>query len=172
MKRFAFLRIVAVTVVLFTIMLGCSDNSSSPVSPDQQLREASTTDISLDNFTQTGQTISVPVKFSKAKNLCGLSFRLGFDPEGLRPYEVKWGNIVEESDLTFQLLDRKGFVPLAYAGFANGKGLNGSGILCTVNFSIIDPQKSDVWIIDDPQYLVGKDSVGRNIRIRARGEGR
>jgi hypothetical protein len=172
MKRLTILRLIATGAILVAIIVGCSGGGSNPTTPPDQLRGASNVILTLGQVTQNGSEISVRVEYSGAVNLRALSFRAGFDPAGLRPMEVQWGEAVTDQDSTFQLLDRDGFLPLALVTFDDSVSLNGSGTLCTLKFTVLDGGRAKPWIIPDPAYLVAKGPQGQPLNMTVGGESR
>jgi len=172
MKRLTIPRLVATGAILVAIIVGCSGGGSKPTAPPDQLRAVSDVVLTLGQVTRNGNEISVPVEYSGAVNLRALSLRAGFDPAGLRPMEVKWGETVTDKDSTFQLLDRDGFLPLALVTFDDSACLNGSGTLCTLKFTVLDSERAKPWIIADPAYLVAKGPQGQPLNMTVGGESR
>ena len=173
MKRPLFLRFFASCAILAWLIMGCSGGSGSPAEPPlNDTRSAAGGTISLGAPVETGNEIAIPVEFSDACDLYAMSFRVGFDPDGLRPIGVDWTDVVGDEDSTFQLLDRRGFVPLAFARFSGLPGIAGDGDLCTLRFRILNREHAGVWIIPDEEYLVARDSMGRRLTLLAGGESR
>jgi hypothetical protein len=171
MKRLTILRLLAIGVMLVAIAVSCS-GKGTPTTPADQNNSKSTATLSLGDAIETGDEISVPVEYADASDLYSFSFRIGFDPAGLRPEEVMWDKSIGPDDSTFQMLDREGFVPMAIARLSGARGFDGSGTLCTMKFRVLDPNRARPWIIDDPNFLVGRDHTNRPCRMRVRGEAR
>jgi hypothetical protein len=169
MTRLTFLRFFAMASVLVAVVIGCSGGGGGPVAPVDQQSPDRVIGIALGDIVQSGNELTAEVRFTGAVDMHALSFRVGFDPAGLKPVEVTWSDAVTVEDSTFQLLDRDGFVPLAMATFGGFGSLNGDGSLCTVRFTILDATKSAPWIIPDPAYLVARDSAGQPLSLVAGG---
>jgi len=157
--------------ILAWLIYGCSGGSGSPTAPPlDEIRDTVGGVLTLGSPVISGDEIAVSVEYSDAYDLYAMSFRVGFDPAGLRPVGVEWGDIVGDEDSTFRFLNADGIVPLAFARFSGLPGIDGSGTLCTLRFRILDPQSSDVRIIPDMEYLVARDSMGRPLTLTVRGE--
>ena len=171
MKRLFVLRFLVLGVVLALLALGCSGGSGSPLAPDpsdEDTRLAGT--ISLGTPVENGDELAIPIEFSDAEDLYGLSFRLAFVQDALSPVAVDWSGVVEQEDATFHMLNRRGFVPLAFTRYNGLRGLRGSGTLCTVRFRIRTQSRSRPWLIADDAYLVAYNSLGQRLRLRVGGE--
>jgi hypothetical protein len=173
MKRLSVPRVMVLCAILAWMVCGCSGGSGSPTAPPlQENRETAGGVLTLESPVVSGDEISVAVEYSDAHDLYAMSFRIGFDSDGLRPVGVEWGDIVGDEDSTFQFLNAGGIVPLAFARFSGLPGIDGNGTLCTVRFRILDPERTDIGIIQDPDYLVARDSMGRPLTLAAGGESR
>jgi ribosomal protein S6E (S10) len=170
MNRFSLPRLVVIGTVLVWIALGCSHGSNNPVSPGEDNRTADVS-ITIGPATEEAGEIVYPVTLEGVKDIGALSFRIGFDPDGLEPAGVEWGGMVREDDATFGLMNRRGFVPLAFARMSGSGGLNADGELCRMRFRIRDHERVRAWLVDDPGFLVAKNSFGHRLRMRVRGEG-
>ncbi len=171
MNRLSPVRVLALGAIILFLTLGCSHRSGSPMAPDDVGDLAGGT-ISLGTPVVDGDGISVPVEFSGAVDLYALSFRVGFDPEKLSPVAVEWSDELGEEDSTFQTLDRKGFVPLAFVRFNGISGLRGNGRLCTLRFRRLGEQDSTPWIIADREYLVAYNALRSRLILDVGGEAR
>jgi len=171
MNRFFFPRLVVLFITVAILPLACSKGSSSPTAPENP-RDVSTIQLRLGISEVQDDILSVPVEYSEAEDLYAISFRIGFDITGLQPDSVEWNETLMEDNGTFQMLDRVGFMPLAFARFDGGTGIDGSGELCRLKFRILDPEKSNPWIISDPDFLVARNSRGDRMKISTGGESR
>ena len=174
MRRFNSLRYIAPVMLLLVLIISCSHGADSPAYPDLSDgdKEIASGTVSLGPVETIGNEISIPVEFSGVDDLYALSLRVGFDSEGLVPVNVEWSGIIGEEDATFQLLDRKGFLPLAFARLSGMPGIKGEGTLCTLRFSVIDPELANPWIISDEDYLVAYNAFGSRLNLETGGESR
>lgn len=173
MKRLFIPRLVIFCAIVALLVYGCSGGSGSPTAPPlQDGREIAGGVLSLGSPEISAGEVTVPVEFSDAYDLYAMSFRVEFDPDGLRPLDVEWGDFVGEEDSTFQFLNADGIVPLAFARFSGLPGIDGDGTLCRIRFRILDPGSADARILPDPDYLVARDSTGRPLTLTVGGESR
>ncbi len=173
MKRLCFLRSIAAGVILVLLALGCSGGSDSPASPGlTDSRTVSITTIALGDAEIAGDELTIPVLLDGINDIYAISFRIGFDPNALMPIGVDWTDSLEDEDATFQMLDRSGFVPLAFARFSGNPGLEAKGTLCTVRFRVIDPENATSWIVPDDSYLVAYNYLGDRLNLQTGGEAR
>ena len=174
MKRFTIPKFLATGVILVSILVGCSHGSGGPTDPGFPDGTNDTPDftIRLVQGAETANEIEFTVELDDVVDVSALSFRIGFNAESLEPVSVEWGNLVDEEDATFHLLNRPGFVPLAFARMNGLSGLDSGGRLCTLRFRIRSRERVRAWVIDDPEYLVARDSLGRRLRMRVGGDGR
>jgi hypothetical protein len=168
MKRLTVTRLFATGILLVAIAIGCS-SGKGPLSPEPSRQNSMF--LSLGNVEQNGNEITIEVNYSRAVELRALSFRLGYDPQGLKPVDIQW-NDLSPDDSTFQILNRDGFLPLAIAAFGRPIGIDGNGTLCTIKFQVLDPSRGGVHIIDDPAFLVAKDLTGTSIDMSVGGGSR
>jgi hypothetical protein len=170
MSRYIFAGIFAAMIFAAMIPLACNKGGSSvPTSPDSP-REMTTAFIDIGDTSIEGDTLSVTVDYENALDIYALSFRMGYNPGQLSPVDVTWDEIVSSDDSTFDLLNQHGFVPLAFGKFDGNAGISGNGNLVTVKFNILDGNYESPWIINETEYLVGKDSTGSRINIMTGGD--
>lgn len=172
MKRLTIPRVLAIGAVLLALAIGCSRGSGggdSPTTPELP-RETHNVVISIGPGVASGGEIVFPVEFADAVDLYAFSFRIGFDPSGLRPAGVEWSETLGEHDATFHLTNQQGFLPLAFARYDGIRGLDGAGALCTLRFAVLDPGRATPWIIADPAYLVAFNAFGEPLNLLPGGE--
>lgn len=172
MKWLALPRYVLFGLIALFIAYGCSHGSSSPTTPGagELPRDPAGGTIFLGQFEQSGGELVVPVRFRDAVDLYAMSFRIGFDPSGLEPLRVDWGSRVEGEDSTFCLMDRPDFIPMAFSRFSIGRGLDGEGTLCMLRFRIINHDRAAPWIINNPEFLVARNSLGEHLTLKVGGD--
>jgi hypothetical protein len=173
MKRLTFPRSIATGVILAFLALGCAGGSGDgePTTPSLP-REGGRVILSLGTAGELGGRIEIPVDFAEAVDLYALSFRVGFDPEGLRPESVEWSDVVGDEGATFELVNQPGIIPLALVRLDGNRGIEGSGILCVLRFEVLDPGRASPWIVADPGFLVAYDSLKRPVALVVGGEAR
>ncbi len=174
MKRFYLMRFIATGVVIAALVVGCSGGSNSPLAPDTSTGPRSTAGgtILLGDPIETAGEISFPVEYSGADDIYALSMRIGFDPDGLEPVGIEWGESVGNDDSTFHHMHRPSFVPLAFARFNGGMGLAGEGRLCTLRFRIRNRERVRAWIIPDEEFIVAYNSYGDRLHLSVGGDAR
>lgn len=171
MKRLQLPRSIVTIVILAFVAIGCSGGSGDPITPgpDHQAAEVS---ISLGPGEEIDGFMVYPVMLEEVTDISAISFRIGFDTEGLKPVGVEWGDTITGEDGTFHMLDRPDFLPIAFARMNGRNGIRGDGEFCRVRFRIRDRERIRAWLIDDPDFLVARDSLGNRLRMRVRGENR
>lgn len=167
MNRFFTTRFIIFGMVLLFLAIGCS-GGGNPTEPGIDKNAAEFT-ISLGESQIQGDELIVPVLIDGTADLNAMSFRIGFEHDGLVPLAVEWGLMLMEGDSMFYVLDRDGFVPLAFARMEGIRGIDGSGEFCRLRFRIRNHERRRIWIIDDPDYLVAYDSLKRRMRMRPGG---
>ncbi|MFH1675660.1 MAG: cohesin domain-containing protein [bacterium] len=171
MKNFKLLWFLIVSGIALTLSVQCSHGSGSAVIPDLADNKDNVAAIfSLGESVESDGEMIVPVNFSDANDLYAASLRVSFDPGGLEPIEVDWTGSLSENDSSFDLLDRDGFVPLAFARLKGIRGFDGSGTLCRLKFKILNRDRMKIRIIDDPQFLPGYNSLGSKMHLGLRGD--
>ncbi len=172
MKLTSVVHFIAFAVIFACMIVSCSKGSGSPVVPGTTTdsRVVSGGIIALGSPEISGDVVSYPLEITNADDLYAFSFRVGFDQTGLSPVNIEWTELVTDEDAVFTLLDRPGFIPVAYSKFSGNYGLTGDGILCTVTFNVLDPENSTPWIIGDEDFLVAKNNFGDSVILEAGGE--
>ena len=170
MKRFYFSRYITVIVILISLAVACSNGSDSPLSPDDNDQsELPGGRISLGIPIDDGSELVIPVDFSEAEDLYAMSFRIGYESQGLELIDVEWDNIVGDEDATFHNRHQRNFVPLAFARYSGMPGLRGHGTLARLRFRIKNQNYSDPWIIRDREFIRARDSLGNELRLEIGG---
>ena len=167
---FKWVRIPAALVLISILIFGCS-GGGSPSEPNIP-RDQEAIVLSLGTLSPEpipGSEVTIPVFVTDAQDLYAFSFRVEFDPNGLRPVDVDWGGFKGETDVVFNPLDRQGFLPLAYARL-DGGAFKGDGTVCILKFTVLDPSIINVRIIDDPEYLVAYDPSHVRLNLTVGGE--
>jgi len=166
----SWVRVPAVLILISILILGCS-GGKSPVVPNNP-KDAQSIVLSLGILSPApaqGAEVTVPVLIADAHDLCAFSFRVQFDPEGLRPVAADWGTFKGETDVVFNPLDKPGLLPLAYARL-DGGGFKGDGTVCTLKFTVLDPSRTNLRIMKDPKYLVAYDPSHTPLNLTVGGE--
>ena len=166
---FLWVRYPAALLLISIMLFGCSGgNPSEPIVPRNQEGITLTLGI-LSPEPAQGVEVTIPVLVSDAENLYAFSFRVEFDPAGLKPVDVNWGDFKGETDATFNPLDRPGLLPLGYSRL-DGRGFNGDGTVCTFKFTVLDPTRINIRIVDEPGYLVAYNPAHEILDLVVGGE--
>jgi len=174
MKRLSVVRYIAIGALVLIFAINCSGGSDSPVVPDNEDsgRMADAGSVGFGEFEISGDEIIFPVEYSDASDIYAMSFRVGYDSDFLEPVAVEWSSELINEDSTFHMLDRDGYIPLAFARYAPSGGLTGNGELCRLRFRMLGGESRNPWVIGDEEFLVARDSLGRHMRLRVRGGAR
>ena len=171
MKRFRLLCFFIVSGIAITLSVQCSHRSGSPTVPDlSNNKNHVAAYVSFGQPEESNGELIVPVNFSDANDLYAASLRVSFDPSGLKPVEVDWTGSLTENDSSFDLTDRDGFVPLAFARLKGVRGFDGSGTLCKLKFSILNGDRKEIRIIDDPEFLLAYNGIGSKMHLGLRSD--
>ena len=171
MKRLQLPRSIVTGVILAFVAIGCSGGSGDPITPGPD-HQAADVSITLGPGEEIDGFMVYPVMLENVTDISAISFRIGFHPEGLQPVGIEWGDMITGEDGTFHMLDRPDFLPIAFARMNGRLGINADGEFCRVRFRIRNRERIRAWLIDDPDFLVARDSLGNRLRMRVRGENR
>ncbi|HDS31061.1 MAG TPA: hypothetical protein ENN67_08470 [Firmicutes bacterium] len=171
MNRFRIPYFLAIGALVAIVIIGCTGGSDDPIVLDADSRVAEVF-ISLGEPEIDGDEIEYPVILEGVKDIKAMSFRIGFDPDGMEPVGYRWSHMVRNDDATFCLMNRHDFVPFSFARMSKMSGLNTDGEFCRLRFRIRNHERIRAWLVDDPGYLVVKNSLNQRLRMRVRGEGR
>ena len=159
-----------VLLFIITVAHGCS--GGNPATPGDSEDDREAIHLMLQEPSEqliAGREISIPVTVSNAADLYAFSFRVEYETAGAEAIEVDWGDFRVETDVVFSPIDKPGLLPIAYS-MIDSSGFQGEGTICTLKFTIIDPSRFHIRIIDDPEYLVAYDNKHEPLTLTVGGE--
>lgn len=121
-------------------------------------------DLTVEEAAEAGERVTLTAK--SAGELYQMSFRLGFNPEAVRPLAVERGELVDDRAVFFTTMSPDEFVPVAFTYHPGEEIPSDEGVLVVFEFEVVDSDKPPEYsLVKDPEFLIANDRNGRALEI-------